>query len=63
MLELTETDIYCPYCGESITVLLNPEDVGQPYIEDCQICCRPIEFLVSETAMGDLVATVATDTE
>ena len=63
MLELTEADVYCPYCGESITVLLNPEDVEQPYIEDCQVCCRPIEFMVSETPTGELAATVATDTE
>jgi hypothetical protein len=63
MLDLTESDIYCPYCGEIITVLLNPEDVGQPYIEDCQVCCRPIEFMVTEGAGGELVVSVATDTE
>ena len=39
---LQESSIYCPYCGESIEVLLNPEDVGSEYIEDCQVCCRPI---------------------
>jgi hypothetical protein len=60
---LTESSIGCPYCGEMITVLLNPEDIGQPYIEDCQVCCRPIEFLVYEGAMGELEASVQTDSE
>ena len=45
---LQESSIYCPYCGESIEVLLNPEDVGSEYIEDCQVCCRPIEFFLRE---------------
>lgn len=35
-------------------MLLNPEDVGMDYIEDCQVCCRPIDFLVSEDEQGAL---------
>lgn len=63
MLSLDEQSVGCPYCGESITVLLNPEDVGESYIEDCQVCCRPIEFLVFEAADGSLEASVQTDSE
>ena len=51
---LQVTSVYCPYCGESIEVLLNPEDVGAEYIEDCQVCCRPIEFFLREDAIGSL---------
>lgn len=61
--ELQEGCVSCPYCGESISVLLNPEDVGVNYIEDCQVCCRPIEFSLSEGGMGELVVTVRSDTE
>ena len=61
--DLQETAIYCPYCGESISVLLNVEDAGLDYIEDCQVCCRPIEVSVSEGAMGELIAQVRTDSE
>lgn len=61
MFELEEERIYCPYCGEPITVLLNPEDTGQEYIEDCQVCCRPIEFTVLEDGMGNLSAQVDSD--
>ena len=60
---LQETSIYCPYCGESIEVLLNPEDVGAEYIEDCQVCCRPIEFFLREDASGWLEAEVRSDVD
>jgi len=47
MNELQETDIGCPYCGELITLLIDPSIDTQQYIEDCQVCCRPIEVSVS----------------
>jgi hypothetical protein len=34
----------CPYCGEPID--LEIDESGGPeqhYIEDCSVCCRPIE--------------------
>ncbi|MFV8225086.1 CPXCG motif-containing cysteine-rich protein [Christiangramia aquimixticola] len=37
----------CPYCWEEISVLLDPSVSRQTYIEDCEVCCRPIEFQVS----------------
>lgn len=44
---LTEEMVNCPYCGEKLEVLIDPEDAGQQYIEDCQVCCRPITFNVA----------------
>ncbi len=38
--------IYCPYCGESIEVLIDTSVQAQQYIEDCSVCCRPIELQV-----------------
>lgn len=38
---------YCPYCGERIELLLDPSQVGETYIEDCEVCCRPIRVTVS----------------
>ena len=63
MWELQETRVHCPYCGEPIIVLLNPEDQGLDYIEDCQVCCRPIEFSVYDGGSGELVAEVRSDVE
>ena len=43
---LIEQSIHCPYCAEPQTVLIDPSVSEQEYIEDCQICCRPIRFQV-----------------
>ncbi len=37
-----EIDVTCPYCGEGITLLVDPSVPRQSYTEDCQVCCRPI---------------------
>jgi len=43
-----EREVECPFCGETITVLLDPSiDDEQTYIEDCSVCCRPIQFMFS----------------
>ena len=57
MEELSQENIGCPYCGESIQVLIDPQDVGQQYIEDCQVCCRPITFIISIGMQGEIIAT------
>jgi len=36
------TDVSCPYCGETIEVAVDVSAGSQMYIEDCQVCCRPI---------------------
>jgi hypothetical protein len=37
----------CPYCGEALELTVD-ESAGkhQSYIEDCVVCCRPIEVQV-----------------
>ncbi|MEA2017479.1 MAG: CPXCG motif-containing cysteine-rich protein [Campylobacterota bacterium] len=32
----------CPYCWEKISMLLDPYMEDDDYVEDCQVCCRPI---------------------
>ncbi len=44
---LYEKTVSCPYCGERIEVLLDTSVPHQNYIEDCQVCCRPIVFDVT----------------
>ena len=55
---LEESVISCPYCGESLDVLLDPQEVGQQYIEDCQVCCKPITFELALDANDDVVVFV-----
>ena len=47
MNQLVEHKLSCPYCGESILVLIDTSVERQEYVEDCQVCCRPIGFDVS----------------
>ncbi len=44
---LDEQTIYCPYCGEPFTSLLDMSAGSQEYIEDCQVCCQPILFKIT----------------
>jgi hypothetical protein len=38
----TEAEVTCPYCGEVVTIALDPgSGTEQEYVEDCQVCCRP----------------------
>jgi hypothetical protein len=39
--------IECPYCGETIEVVVDCSVESQSYIEDCQVCCRPITLTVT----------------
>jgi len=45
MSGLVETGIDCPYCGETITVLVDGSIEQQQYTEDCSVCCHPIVFI------------------
>jgi hypothetical protein len=36
----------CPYCWENISMLLDNSVSKQSYIEDCEVCCNPIEVSV-----------------
>ena len=38
--------IHCPYCGEPIEVAVGWSVKQQEYVEDCQVCCRPITLTV-----------------
>lgn len=38
----TEAEVMCPYCGEGVTIGLDPGGGRvQTYVEDCQVCCQP----------------------
>ncbi|WP_053970249.1 CPXCG motif-containing cysteine-rich protein [Mangrovimonas sp. ST2L15] len=35
----------CPYCWETISMLIDVSIKNQEYIEDCEVCCNPIKVL------------------
>lgn len=34
----------CPYCGESFQTQADASAGSCTYVEDCQVCCQPIEM-------------------
>ncbi|MFQ3209936.1 MAG: hypothetical protein ACI9HU_001438 [Colwellia sp.] len=46
-----------------IKVLIDSTDVAQQYIEDCQVCCKPINFLVFESDDGEITVNVFSEDE
>jgi len=37
----------CPHCWEEQLKLVDPSVSRQEFIEDCEVCCNPIEFFVA----------------
>jgi transposase-like protein len=53
---MTETiAIHCPYCGESYETVADLSAGSQRYIEDCAVCCRPIEVTLRVGDDGELL--------
>jgi len=40
----------CPYCWEQISMILDSSEESSEYIEDCEVCCRPIELFFKFSA-------------
>lgn len=60
--DLTEAAwVSCPYCGESVELLIDPGGTGtQEYVEDCEVCCRPWSVRVAVDGSGIPSVSVAT---
>jgi hypothetical protein len=50
--DLSEQPLHCPYCGEPISVIVDHSLGEQEYVEDCQVCCRPLVVSISIDADG-----------
>ena len=37
----------CPHCWEEISMLVDTSVIKQTYVEDCEVCCNPIEIKVA----------------
>jgi hypothetical protein len=63
MNELESQNVDCPYCGEPIELLIDCSVLQQSYIEDCQVCCRPINIHVSIADDDEISVTVSSEDE
>jgi hypothetical protein len=48
--------VQCPYCGERFETRVDLTTNDPGYVEDCQVCCRPIEIAIEREPGGALVA-------
>ena len=60
MLEVV--NLHCPYCGESFESSVDCSAGSQTYVEDCAVCCRPIEVRIRIGDDGE-VENVSTKTD
>jgi len=60
---LIEKTITCPYCGENINLLVDGSVPEQSYVEDCQVCCRPMVVSVSADPDGDISVDARSENE
>lgn len=52
-------DVQCPHCGEHFDTAVDLSAGSFSYVEDCQVCCRPIELAGEADGEGALVAFTA----
>ena len=44
--------VRCPYCGEPVELVIDASAGAQRHVEDCTVCCRPMEVAVEVGADG-----------
>lgn len=58
--ELTQfVNVQCPYCGESFETAVDLSAGSFRYVEDCQVCCQPIELAGEVDEAGGLLGVTA----
>ncbi len=60
---LDSQKLQCPYCGEPIEVVVDYTAVEEAWVEDCSVCCRPIELTAFEAASGEWTVTAKREDE
>ena len=58
-MSLKTFEVQCPYCGEMIEADIEVLAEKQSFIEDCSVCCRPIQYAVSSAADGEAEVVVS----
>jgi len=57
------TTVQCPYCGEAFETTVDTSAGSTSYIEDCQVCCRPIEMNLKVNLDGAMTSLTAARTD
>lgn len=56
---LQGVSVQCPCCGESIHTRVDLSSGEVRYVEDCQVCCQPMELTIERNEWGALTALTA----
>jgi hypothetical protein len=51
--------VRCPYCGEDVHTRVDLSAGETSYVEDCQVCCQPMQLSIERTSEGMLEAVTA----
>jgi hypothetical protein len=54
MNPLETTAVHCPWCGEPLELEVDCTLARQRYVEDCQVCCSPMDLQVTVTSDGGI---------
>jgi hypothetical protein len=46
------TEIQCPFCGETLELEIE-EDLRGRLVQDCEVCCNPIQLDIRRDPWGD----------
>jgi hypothetical protein len=46
--------IRCPFCGEAFEAMVDASAGAAEYVEDCPVCCRPIEMRLQVGQDGEV---------
>jgi Cysteine-rich CPXCG len=55
--------IHCPHCGEPMSTRVDLSAGERTYIEDCEVCCRPIEMTIELGDDGSLTRVAVREAE
>ncbi|WP_341503880.1 CPXCG motif-containing cysteine-rich protein [Gallaecimonas sp. GXIMD4217] len=47
--------VECPNCGSHVFITVEPDDVGQDFVEECAACCCSMHIQVTEELDGEVV--------
>jgi hypothetical protein len=44
--------VQCPYCAQNFEIMVDCSIEEQEYVEDCEVCCRPVTLVITVTPDG-----------
>ena len=56
-----ETTVMCPFCGEETAISVDEEGGRQRFVQDCDVCCHPMEVVARVSADGEVEVDVQRD--